>query len=176
MLAREVAASRIPVITGIGHEIDESLVDLAADVRASTPSNAAEILTKDRREEKEKLWRNMKVVKQAILQEIDNVSFVNVDKCEKISRGLMTKYIEPMISENKNKMMRIYERVKNGINLGRENLKQKIIMLEALNPEKVLKQGYAILNGKISPGNVVKITTFDQEINAEIKNVRLRNK
>ncbi|MBR2710360.1 exodeoxyribonuclease VII large subunit [Candidatus Saccharibacteria bacterium] len=176
MLAREVAASRIPVITGIGHEIDESLVDLAADVRASTPSNAAEILTKDRREEKEKLWRNMKVVKQAILQEIDNASFVNVDKCEKISRGLMTKYIEPMISENKNKMMRIYERVKNGINLGRENLKQKIIMLEALNPEKVLKQGYAILNGKISPGNVVKITTFDQEINAEIKNVRLRNK
>ena len=49
-------------------------------------------------------------------------------------------------------------------------------MLEALNPEKVLKQGYAILNGKISPGSVVKITTFDQEINAEIKNVRLRNK
>ena len=47
-LARTIAASRIPVLTGIGHEIDESLADLAADVRASTPSNAAERLVLDR--------------------------------------------------------------------------------------------------------------------------------
>ena len=44
-LVREIAGSRIPIITGIGHEIDESLADLAADVVASTPTNAAEILT-----------------------------------------------------------------------------------------------------------------------------------
>ena len=175
MLAREVAASRIPVITGIGHEVDESLVDLVADVRASTPSNAAEMLTRDRKEEKQKLARNMRMVEQAVLQEVDNAKVGNANKCEKISRGLMTKYIEPMLSENQNKVMQIYEKIKNAINLNLENLKQKIVMLEALNPEKVLKQGYAILNGKISPGNVVKITTFTQEINAEIKNVKKRD-
>lgn len=49
MLVREIAASKIPVITGIGHEVDESLSDLAADVRASTPSNCAEMLVKDRK-------------------------------------------------------------------------------------------------------------------------------
>ena len=42
-LVRAIAASRVPVLTGIGHEVDTSLADLAADVRAATPSNAAQL-------------------------------------------------------------------------------------------------------------------------------------
>lgn len=49
-LVRAIASSRIPIITGIGHETDLSLADMAADVIASTPSNAAQMIVPDKKE------------------------------------------------------------------------------------------------------------------------------
>ena len=147
-LVRAVAASKIPVITGIGHEVDESLCDLAADIRASTPSNAAEMLTPD---------------KKAIITNVDTsvarVKNIILDKIENMSKG------------NSEKVSRAEWEIKHKIENFSSELKQKIKVLEAMNPEKVLKQGYAIISGKISPGNVVKITTFKHEIGAEIKEI-----
>ena len=57
-----------------------------------------------------------------------------------------------------------------------QNVQNRLKLLEALNPEKVLAQGYAILSGKISPGALIEITTLDNNIEAEVKKVTERNK
>jgi len=49
-VARAVAASRTPIVVGVGHEVDTSLADLAADVRAATPTDAARLVVPDRGE------------------------------------------------------------------------------------------------------------------------------
>jgi exodeoxyribonuclease VII large subunit len=170
-LVRAVAASKIPVIAGIGHEVDVSLVDLAADKRASTPSNAAELLVRDRKTEEEKIRKALNRTRQVILQEIERAEKNNSSKIERISRSLNEKYILPVLRETENKIYNIQQKIKNEISRYDNELKHKMKLLETLNPEKVLKQGYAILSGNITLGSVVKITTLDKEIKAEVKEI-----
>ena len=175
-LVRAVAASKIPVICGIGHEVDESLCDLACDVRASTPSNAAEMLTPDRNVVKMAVRDRILRVGRDLTNIVQRAKDENRDKVEKISRGLLAKYIEPKLYEVQKNMTDVLKNIKREFSLKENYLKQKITMLSALNPEVVLRQGYAILAGKVSPGNVVKITTYESEITTLVQEVNERKK
>ena len=151
LLVREIAASKIPVITGIGHEVDESLADLVADLAASTPSNVAQILTPDKKSE-------MATVK-------DQIAGVGL-------------YIINQISACQNDTSQAVQNL--GIQLdaslstSSEKLSGYIQTLDSLNPENILKRGYSIFQGREVTGSVVKITTYKNIIQAEVKNVKVR--
>lgn len=81
-----IASSRVPTIVGVGHEIDESLADLAADVRAATPSNAAQILVPDKREIVADIDARLRHLITNVENNLDTVLRNVSDNCEKMSR------------------------------------------------------------------------------------------
>ena len=145
-LVRAIAASKIPVITGIGHEVDTSLADLAADVVASTPSNAAQMLTHDR-----------KAYIKAVNDRVSDVYSKIMDRIE-TTRELSI-----------GRMSDIYRFVTDKIDLNLKNVQNSLRVLESLNPEMVLKKGYAIIRGDIEVGNELDLETIEYNIKAEVK-------
>jgi exodeoxyribonuclease VII large subunit len=129
VVVRAVAASRIPTIVAIGHEVDTSLAELAADVRASTPSNAAELLVPDRIHEQTTL-ANSKRELGAVLGHVLQTETLHL----KQAVAHMTQLIE-------NRLAR-----------ATTDLTAKRQMLELLSPEATLRRGYVLVrdgSGKI---------------------------
>lgn len=151
-LVRAVAASKIPVITGIGHEIDTSLCDLAADIVASTPSNVAQMLTRDKKE---------------IINAVRN----DIIRTQK----LFNLRIDEKIRRNREELTQIEQNIVVKITTELTQIQSIMQRLTEMDPEKVLKRGYAILAGEIKQGSVVKITTETQNLEAEIKKIEERN-
>jgi len=172
-LAREIAISKIPVITGIGHEIDESLADLVADLRASTPSNCAEMLSRDRAAERRLVDAKISRASDEIHHHIDT-ALHNVNNRIQDVNGLMQKHISTIMSNIDNQIISLRREVQSKITRFESELDSKLKIIESMNPDLVLSQGYAILSGKLAVENVVKITTLKQEISAKITNIKER--
>ena len=150
-LVRAIAGSRIPVITGIGHEVDESLADLAADLAASTPSNAAQFLTRDRQAEIHSLKLQVSRIHQQILSKINFEEHKLKEQSESIRTKIFT-----------------------FLQLELQKIQQKQKIIENLNPDIVLKRGYAIIHGQLSENAIVHLETETHQ--AEAKIIKVKNK
>lgn len=148
LLVREIAASRIPTVVGVGHEIDESLADLVADVRAATPSNAAQLVVPDRKE----IIRATRSRVQSLLPRMDRIVIQQRQQLREVVNGVM---------------ISIEERVRKYS----EELLQTQRLLSELDPHRVLERGYALLRGAHTIGEIVEIETRHDIIKAEVKNV-----
>lgn len=147
-LVRAVASSRVPIITGIGHEIDQSLCDLAADFAASTPSNVAQILTPNKFDE-------MRFLRSKILRTND----------------LLLSKIAELKKINREKNQEIRDRILQNILDQKREIQAKKRILESYNPQNILAKGYALISGEIATGKDITIKTIDKTITAEVKNV-----
>ncbi len=149
LLAREIAGSRIPTLVGVGHEVDHTLADMVADVRAATPTNAAEILVPDRREIIRAVHQQAASAGYLLVQAIDQHSVRVNEQLEQAFR-------------------RTYERLHDSF----ERLSSLRVAVSQLNPENVLKRGYALLKGELKVGSELEIETYTSYVTAEVKDVR----
>lgn len=127
-VTRAVAASRIPTIVAIGHETDTSLAERAADRRASTPSNAAQLLTPDRKHELTAL-ESMR----------DSLYRLTIEVLDQHAR---------QVRETATELARSAERQVGEASMQLGHVRQ---VLHLLNPLDVLRRGYAI----VRRGNVI---------------------
>ncbi|MCL2737765.1 MAG: exodeoxyribonuclease VII large subunit [Alphaproteobacteria bacterium] len=147
IVVRAVAASEIPIVSGVGHEPDWMLVDFAADVRAPTPTGAAEIVVP---------------TKISIIAEIENLShrltngFISrLQSFRHIIAGLAVKSPKQMIMERAQRLDDIGARMniilQNKMNTARQSIAHAAQMLSSLSYKNVLGRGFAIVrhDGKI---------------------------
>lgn len=156
-LVRAIARSRVPVITGVGHEVDVTLADLVADVRAATPSNAAQLLVPSRQEILARVDSELKRVLARSERGLDELA----GKVES-DHATMLATIESSFSD----LTRRYD-----------TLRQ---VLRQVDPRLVLNRGYALvrdeagrnLQTRPNTGDNLTVETAQFIIETEVKNAR----
>ena len=178
-VARAIFASEIPVISAVGHETDFTIADFVSDLRAPTPSAAAELAVSDSQEENRKT--------ADLIQRIKNIA---ENKLKNEQNRINSLFGERLLRRIEEKMVNAYilaEHMQNRINSCIESKTEKAEMnfdlitekLKLLSPLNVLKRGYAAVFGNenktissvktLTEGDNITIRFFDGSADAVIK-------
>lgn len=144
-VVRAVADSKIPVISGVGHETDFTLADFAADLRAPTPTAAAELATPDIADLKidlQDLQRALDSATQNLLDLLQQGASTLDARLGQASPLWMVDNNHQRLDEISNRMMTIIEHQRE---LASSRLQSMTARLNALNPMAVMHRGYAIV-------------------------------
>jgi exodeoxyribonuclease VII large subunit len=159
-VTRAIAASRIPTLVAIGHEVDISLAELAADQRASTPSNAAELLVPDRR---------------AVLAGLRSYKTQLTRSAEQV--------ITNAASDIRTNGDALHDAAERAVEATRKQLAMQRQILRAFDPQAALQRGYALVyatsgsltrsGATLQPGDDVMVRLSDAQVQATVKQVTM---
>ena len=143
-LARAVATCRVPVVSAIGHETDVTIVDFVADVRAATPSAAAELVSPDAIE----LAARVNDAQQRLVQEIHDVVCSAMERVKGLGERMSPRGLRRSVEANRERLQHVYDALAAGgpreVARHRDRLGAVGRRLDLLSPLATLQRGYAI--------------------------------
>ena len=177
-IARAVFASHIPIVSAVGHETDFSICDFVADLRAPTPSAAAELVYPEYSEIVSRITtdknRTMIAMKNYIERKRQYVERLKAAKLEKVPLDIINRYrmnIDSIISKSESTIRYSIEKYKT-------RCVRSITKIDALSPLKTITRGYSVaeLNGKVirkvedvKSDDKIQITVSNGKINAIVE-------
>ena len=173
IVARAIYNSELPIISAVGHETDFTIADFVSDLRAPTPSAAAELAVPNIEEIKIKLTSYERQLKNALYKKVE-IMKLRYEKCLKSSV-----FTNPLQRVNDSYLMveNIQRKLENLVNIkvkeNKEYMIKYISKLDALSPLKTLTRGYSIVMDnnnkvintvtKLNTGDIIKIRLKDGE-------------
>lgn len=177
-VARTIFALNVPVIVGVGHEKDESIADFVADVRASTPSQAAYYLIAQNNGFLNSLEMQAEAIRQHLLSDVQKYrSYINNFQSKVDGR---IKYEISTIINNCDKLLILASRFPTQISEYKERVDSYARLINSFNPKTILNQGYNILKSEgkliksvkdLKPKQSISLTLIDGSADATIDKI-----
>jgi len=177
-IARAVYNSSVPTVSAIGHEVDFTICDFVADLRAPTPSAAAEIIFPDKNELLERIDKidyNIKIYIKNKVRSLSD-SLINFSNNYFFNRPLDVLNDYKIKNDEQYKVLE--KLVKDKITSYKQNLNYKDKIFFNLSPDQTLKRGftYIIKEDKIvsrkvilKPDDKIKVRFYDGDVNADVE-------
>jgi len=144
-VVKAVYNSRIPVISAVGHEIDFSLCDLAADVRAATPTQAAQLAVQDIKQ----LSMQLKAIETAMIKAIGRFLSIKAENLDRIMLKDIWQKGDSLLAVANNELTMLQNRMSEAIKKKYSEVANQYRLqaekLNALSPCRILKRGYAVV-------------------------------
>lgn len=177
-VVKAIYESSIPIISAVGHEVDYSLADLAADLRAATPTQAAQLAVPDMLYLEAGIndfqQRLVRAVNNRINQSTENLDRVMMRRVWREPRMVLDKSRERLLTLSND----LLDEVLAGWKAKEHKFSVGVTALDKLSPLKVLSRGYAVVRKKgqvihlveeVEPGEEVRIDLSNGVINASVK-------
>ena len=177
-VARAVAASDIPVISAVGHETDFTICDFVADLRAPTPSAAAELAVPDGNQLRIRLIQLYRLLKQNVRHTVDQQEKRLSLLCAKRCLATPLYYVEEQGMRLDYLTRRFVSAQQQYLHSGAQRLTAAAAKLDALSPLRVLSRGYAIASTEsgviksvrdIPPGGTFTLRVSDGELPCAVR-------
>jgi exodeoxyribonuclease VII large subunit len=168
-VVRAVANSNAPTISGVGHETDFTLTDFAADLRAATPTAAAELATQTTLDDLQLLITNYssRLINLTLNLLADQKNFL-LTQASQLKYNSPERRIESEYQNLDELSRRAFSSLIHRIQLHQSNVDGQAKRLQALNPEGVLSRGYAIITRKEDNVVVSKISQAKGDLKVRV--------